>query len=358
MRSRFMPGFTGTGTQNFPCPFILMRETRGAMQLTASGVSKHAIAFGVIFVAVCAVPAFSAVEGHFEKTLQVTGTPNVQIETGSGSISVRTGSASTIQITGHIKASNWFAGNAEERVKKIENNPPVQQSGNDIRIGHIDDPELKRNISISYEVIVPQSTQLHSNSGSGNISVSDVAGTVEAGTGSGSVHVANIGSGVRAHTGSGDIEIDGAKGNVWARTGSGSVRATNVAGGFDGETGSGHLVLEQSAPGAVRAETGSGGLELRNVHGSLQAQAGSGNIKADGEATGGWMVHTGSGSVELRLPQNASFDLNAHTGSGSINLSHPVTVQGNLGRKEVRGKVGNGGVPVEVQTGSGNIVIE
>lgn len=328
------------------------------MQLTPSGISKYAVAAGVILVAACAVPAFSAVEGHFEKTLQVSGTPNVQIETGSGSIDVRTGNSNTIQITARIRASSWFEGSAEERIRKIESNPPIQQSGNDIRIGHIDDPELKRNISISYEVVVPASTQLRSSSGSGNISISDVAGTVDAGTGSGGVHIANIGSGVRAHTGSGNVDIEGAKGSVWARTGSGSIHATNVAGGFDGETGSGHLMLEQTAPGSVRAETGSGGLELRNVHGSLQAEAGSGNIKADGEATGGWMVHTGSGSVELRLPQNASFDLNAHTGSGSINLSHPVTVQGTLGRKEVRGKVGNGGVPVEIQTGSGNIVID
>jgi DUF4097 and DUF4098 domain-containing protein YvlB len=78
----------------------------------------------------------------------------------------------------------------------------------------------------------------------------------------------------------------------------------------------------------------------------------------DGEATGGWVVHTGSGSVDLRLPQNASFDLDAETGSGSINLSHATTVQGSVGRKHVQGKVGGGGVPVEVHTGSGSIRIE
>jgi len=108
----------------------------------------------------------------------------------------------------------------------------------------------------------------------------------------------------------------------------------------------------------VRAETGSGGLELRNVHGSLQADTGSGSIKADGEATGEWRLHAGSGSVQLRLPQNASFNLNARTGSGSINLNHPVTVEGSIGRKEIHGKVGSGGVPVQVETGSGNIVID
>jgi putative adhesin len=306
----------------------------------------------------CTLPANAAARGQFERTLQVNGTVDLQVDTGSGSIDVRTGSANEVRVVGHIWASEWFNGNAEEKVKRIENNPPILQSGNDIRIGHIDDPELKRNISISYELVVPASTRLRTSSGSGSQTISGISGTLEANTGSGSLRLSDIGSGVRAHTGSGSIEIDGAKGSVYARTGSGSIRAISVAGGFDGETGSGHLTLEQTAPGSVRAETGSGGLELHNVHGSLQAQAGSGSIKAEGEATGEWVLHTGSGSVEIRLPQNASFDLNAHTGSGSINLSHPVTVQGSIGRKEVRGKVGGGGVPVEVQTGSGNILIE
>jgi DUF4097 and DUF4098 domain-containing protein YvlB len=318
---------------------------------------RFALLISVFFTIIC-LPALAETHGEFDRTLKVSGSVNLQVETGSGSIDVRAGNSSEVHVVGHIRATEWFGDNADEKIKRIESNPPIQQSGNDIRIGHIDDPELKHNISISYELVVPASTELRASSGSGSQTISGISGSLEASTGSGSLKISSIGSSVRAHTGSGSVEIDGAKGSVYARTGSGSIHATDVAGGFDGETGSGHLVLEQSAPGSVRAETGSGGLELRNVRGSLQAQAGSGNIKADGEATGGWTVHTGSGSVQLRLPQNASFDLNAHTGSGSINLSHPVTVQGSIGRKEVRGKVGGGGVPIEVQTGSGSIVIE
>ncbi len=317
---------------------------------------RFAVLIGIAALALCTLPA-SAAEGTFDRTLQVNGAVNLQIETGSGSINVRTGSSSEVRVTGHIRSSDWM-GSAEDRVKKLESNPPIQQSGNDIRIGHIDDPDLRRNISISYDVVVPASTQLRSTTGSGNQEISGISESLEASTGSGSLKISRIGSSVHAHSGSGNIDVDGAGGSVWVRTGSGSIHATGVAGGFDGETGSGHLTLEQTSPGSVRAETGSGGLDLHNVHGSLQAQAGSGNIKAEGEATGGWMVHTGSGSVQLRLPQNASFDLDAHTGSGSINLSHPVTVQGSIGKKEVRGKVGGGGVPIEVQTGSGNIEIE
>jgi DUF4097 and DUF4098 domain-containing protein YvlB len=307
-------------------------------------------------IASCSL-AYGAAEGHFERTLQVSGAVNLQIETGAGSIQVRPGNSNEVRVIGHIRAGNWL-GSAEDKIKMLENSPPIQQSGNDIRIGHIDDPELRHDISISYEVVAPANTQLHSSTGSGSQDVSGLSGPVEANTGSGSIKASEIGSGLRTHSGSGSIDIAGVKGSVYARAGSGSIYATNVAGGFDGETGSGHLLLEQSAPGSVRAHTGSGAVELRNVRGSLQAEAGSGSITAEGEATGEWVLHTGSGTVQLRLPQNASFDLNAHTGSGSINLSHPVTVQGSIGRKEVRGKVGGGGVPIEVQTGSGNIVID
>ncbi|HZR64264.1 MAG TPA: DUF4097 family beta strand repeat-containing protein [Terriglobales bacterium] len=321
--------------------------------------SKLAVMAALAGLTAFAPAARANVRGEFERTLQVNGAVNLQVETGSGSIEVHRGSSNQVHVVGHIQASEWFGGgDALERVKKLENNPPVQQSGNDIRIGHIDDPELRHNISISYEVTVPESTELRASSGSGSEMIAGIAGPVEANSGSGGLKISSIGSGVRAHTGSGDLDIEGANGNVYARTGSGSIHARNIGGGFDGETGSGHLILEQSAPGSVRAATGSGGLELRHVKGSLQAQAGSGDIRIEGEATGEWVVHTGSGSVDLKLPENAAFDLDAHTGSGSIDLSHPVMVQGSIGRKEVRGKVGGGGVPVDIQTGSGSIRIE
>ena len=304
--------------------------------------------------------AFAA-EGEFHRTLKVTGPVNLQIETGSGSIQVHNGGADEVVVTGHIRPSNWgiFGERpSPEVIQRLQDNPPIQQSGNDIRIGHIDDPALKRGISISYEVMVPAATDLHSSTGSGSQEISGIAGPVDAKTGSGSLQVSDIGSGVRAESGSGNIDVNGAKGNVFVRAGSGSIRAVGIAGGFDGQTGSGNLTFEQASQGSVRAGTGSGGLELRNVHGSLQAHAGSGNIRADGDPSGAWTVHTGSGSVNLRFPQSASFQLDAHTGSGSINLNHPVSVQGSINRREVHGKVGGGGVPVQVETGSGSIAID
>jgi len=303
------------------------------------------------------VPALAASEGSFQRTLQVSGPVNMDMTTGSGDVEVRTGSSGQVQVTGNIRASEWFGGNVEARIKRLEDNPPIQQSGNTIRIGHIDDPELRHNISISYVVHVPAETELRVESGSGNQRVEGIRGPLELSAGSGGLKISSIGARVHAETGSGDIEIESVQGNVHAKTGSGSIEAEGIAGGFEADSGSGHITLHQTAPGSVRVDTGSGGMELRGVHGSLDAKAGSGTIEAEGNPTGAWNLHTGSGTVQLKIPSNASFDLAAHTSSGSISVDQPHSVQGSIGRKEIRGKVGGGGVPVEVETGSGDIQI-
>jgi hypothetical protein len=304
-----------------------------------------------------ALPAAAAAEGSFQRTLQVNGPVHMELTTGSGNVQVRTGNSSEVQVTGRIRATDWFEGNVEEKIKRIESNPPIQQSGNTIRVGHLDDPELRHNISISYDVTVPAETELRVESGSGNQRVEGIRGPLQVSAGSGGLNISAIGDRVHAETGSGDIEIDRVQGNVRAKTGSGSIRADEIACAFEADTGSGQITLQQTAPGSVRVDTGSGGVELHGVHGSLDARAGSGTIEAEGSPTGAWNLHTGSGTVQLKIPSDASFDLAAHTSSGSISVDQPHTVQGSIGRKEIRGKVGGGGVPVEVETGSGDIQI-
>jgi hypothetical protein len=314
----------------------------------------------LLFIAAFCAPAFASAEGSFQKTMTVTGTVNLDVVNGSGDIHIHASSGNQVQIAGHIRAGNWMGDddNAQERVKKLEANPPIWQSGNDIRIGHIDDPELRRNISISYDIVVPENTELHTRTGSGDQQVEGIHGTIEIGAGSGSLEASNIGGSVRAETGSGGIEIREIKGSLHAKAGSGNIHASEIAGGFEGETGSGNISLGQTAPGSVHVRSGSGGLELHLTRGTLDAQTGSGTIRVEGDPTGPWTLHTGSGSVHLKLAPDAGFDLNARTSSGSLSIDEPITVQGNIGKKEIHGKVHGGGAPVSIETGSGDVQIQ
>ena len=195
-----------------------------------------------------ATPAAAAAEGSFQRALQVTGPVHLDLTTGAGTVEVRTGGSGEVQVHGRIRAGEWFGGNAQEKIKRLEANPPIQQSGNQIRIGHIDDPELRHNISISYEVVVPAETDLRVQSGSGDQKVDGIRGPLEVSSGSGGLRISAIGDQVHAETGSGDIDIHQVKGNVHAKTGSGSIDANDIAGAFEADSGSGRITLQQTAP--------------------------------------------------------------------------------------------------------------
>jgi DUF4097 and DUF4098 domain-containing protein YvlB len=307
--------------------------------------------------------AYTAVEGKFERTLNVTGPVELDVTTGSGKIDVRAGGASVVQIYGTIRARDDFRTDAQEKIRYLTANPPIEQTGNTIRIGRIDNEAYRNNVSISYEIVAPAETRLRAKTGSGSQKIDGLRGPVDAGTGSGSIAMYGVGSDVIAHTGSGGIELDQVAGRVEASTGSGSIRGQRITGAIRAETGSGSVTLEQTSAergGAreVEASTGSGSIEISGVDGPLRAESGSGGISVSGNPSGDWKIHASSGGVTLHLSRDAAFDLYAHASSGRITVDHPLSVTGTINRHEMRGKVRGGGSLIEVRTSSGGITIQ
>ena len=273
-----------------------------------------------IAIAVAAALAFTALpalasEATFDRTLSVSGQVELNVSTGSGNIHITTGSSSQVIIHGRVK-SNW--GSSEARVRDVAANPPIEQTGNIIRIGNHN--ESLHNISIDYEIQAP------------------------------------AGSFLEAGSGSGDVTDDGVGQNAKLSTGSGNIHATGLKGSFVVNTGSGNIYAEQTGSGDVRAQTGSGNVELRDLNGGLRAGTGSGDIKVGGSPQGDWKLETGSGSIEFS-PGNTGFTLDASTGSGSVHTDREMTVQGSFDKHHITGKINGGGPTVRIQTGSGDVTI-
>jgi hypothetical protein len=316
-------------------------------------------------LAVLACPGLATAQeasGSFERTLTVTGPVDLEVLTGSGRIDVRTGQTGRIEITGRIKAGNWgnwglFGGGSSplERVRRIEAKPPIEQSGNRVSIGRIEDEDLK-NVSISYTLVVPPDTTLTSKTGSGSHLIDGVRGAIIASSGSGSIQVRNAGADVKASTGSGSIQAESVGGSFSANSGSGSIDGTNVKGGITVKTGSGEITVSQSGAGAVEASSGSGSIHLTGVHGSLRASTSSGSLRVQGEQTTDWRLSASSGSVTVELTGKPAFTLDAHSNSGRIDTQYPITV-GRIDRRELRGSVNGGGPLLQVRTSSGGIRI-
>ena len=261
---------------------------------------KTAFAFAALVLA--ATPAFPREIGTFDKTLTVTGTVDLHISTRSGHITVRPGSANTVQIHGIVSVSDSADAATDQRARQVQANPPVSQSGNSIRVDPLEDA-ADRQISISYEVLAPMTTQLRASSGSGPQTVEGIQGPVNVTTGSGSLHVSNVAQEVHATTGSGSIQLD-------------------------------------DILGRVEATTGSGGIQARNLAQEVKAR-------------------TGSGGVSIHLPASGGFELHARTGSGPVSVT-PAIAMDNFSndRHDVRGKIRGGGPLIEVSTGSGGVQVD
>jgi hypothetical protein len=308
------------------------RDFPAAHEMTASSipVSLHHYSLFTVFarnnmkiafvaaaaLALAALPALAS-EATFDRNLTVNGRVDLIVATGSGNIHLTHGSGTQIKIHGRVK-SNWGGGNNDERVRQIADNPPIEKTGNIIRIGG--HHENMRNISIDYDIEAPADAFLEASSGSGDVTDDGVGQTTKLSSGSGNIH------------------------------------ATGLQGGFSVGTGSGNIYAEQTGSGDVKAETGSGNIELRELHGGLKANTGSGDIKVGGSPSADWKLGTGSGSIEM-WPGNTGFNLDASTGSGTVHTDHEMAVQGSFDRHHITGKVSGGGPTVRIETGSGDIRI-
>jgi DUF4097 and DUF4098 domain-containing protein YvlB len=265
-----------------------------------------------------------ASDSQFERTLNVSAQPDLFVSTGSGDITIHPGSDSQVHIVGHIHAGwSMFGGDVEGRIKRIIENPPITQDGNTIRVGESNDHQLFQNLSIDYVITAPVSVALN------------------------------------LHSGSGDITIDHTGRFLSASSGSGDLRAHGINGPSDISTGSGDIELQATGSGDIKAKTGSGNIKIQGLNGSLTARSGSGDIQADGRLTGAANLGSGSGNIKLHLTPDAHFNLEASTGSGDIHVGFPNAPQQNdSSRHHLTGPVNGGGAPLEVRTGSGDVVID
>ncbi len=261
-------------------------------------------------------------EGSFDKSLAVSGPVDLDVKTDSGGITVTSGSSGTVRVHAILKGQRgWFdSGDVGARIRELERNPPVEQTGNHIRIGYVHDRDLLKGVSMHLEIQTPSDSQVRARADSGGIHVQGIRGPADCRTDSGGIDLRDIGSEVRAAADSGGIHLGNIKGPVFAHADSGGIDALDVSGSIDAQTDSGGIRLMQTRPGSIQA-------------------------KAD------------SGGVTVKLAPGAGYNVSAESDSGRISVPE-MTVKGSFSKHHVEGKVGGGGPLVSVRASSGNITIE
>jgi putative adhesin len=242
-------------------------------------------------------------EGSFHRDLPVSGNVDLQLEAGAGRITVHSGDVQRVSIDAHIRARGSWGFSGEQKVREIENNPPIEQRGNSIRIGRIEDHNLGQHVRIDYDLIVPPQTQLKTTTGAGN------------------------------------QRIQGIQLAVTARSGAGTISV-------------------EQCTGDARLETGAGRIDVRDQEGALDVGTGAGSVEVRGTPKHDWRVRVGAGGIHLKVPRASSFDLDARSGFGAVSIASGLKVGGSISSRRVQGKVGNGGPTVDLSSGAGSINID
>jgi DUF4097 and DUF4098 domain-containing protein YvlB len=258
------------------------------------------LTLAILMLAIAAaLPAFA---DDWSKTYNLTGKPDLRIETSDANIRVSTWEQNTIEAK--VTTTNYKIGENGIRIEE-------HQTGDLVEINvHYPHSNLIINWGTHHRVDIE-------------------------------VHMPRAGK-VDLHTGDGNIDVAGFKGEMNLRTGDGSETLDNVDGQLHATTGDGH----------IRASGRFDELELKTGDGNVDVRAAAGS-----SLHAGWRLATGDGSVSLEVPGDMAADVDLHTNDGHIDLDIPVSTVGRTRENEVRGKMNGGGSLLTIRTGDGSIRI-
>ena len=313
--------------------------------------------------------------GSFQRSLAVTGPVSLDISSGPGGVVVTTGTSKAVVVHAVIRAAFGRAdlGLAEANIKALEQDPPVEQSGNNIRIGYVKSDTILKGVSVTYEIQTPPEPQVHAVADAGGIRVTGVQGPVEtindAGrsevdgvsgtlkmtTRSGGLFVRDAGSNVVLRNGSGGIQLEGASGSVEAETDSGRIEISGVSQSIHATTQSASIRLHDNA-GAAKATNRSGSIESLSSSGALQAETVSGSISISQTSPAPVQAVSRSGAIHVELAAGKGYSLHLRSDKGKI--SAPGAEPQAKDQHALDTQIHGGGPLISVETRSSKIEVE
>ena len=254
---------------------------------------------GLAFLVLGLAAATPALADEWSKTYNLSGRPDLRVETSDANIRVSTWDQNTIEAK--VTTSRYKIGEGGIRVEEHQNGDTVEI---EVRYPH-------HNFSIEWgqhrvdvDIRMPREGKVNLRTGDGKIDIGGFKGDMD------------------LHSGDGSETLDGVDGKLRASTGDGHITAS---GRFD----------------LLELKTGDGHVEVRAAAGSSLST--------------GWRLETGDGNVTLEVPGELAADVDLHTSDGHIDLDMPVTTEGKIRENEVRGKLNGGGSLLTIRTGDGSI---
>ncbi len=295
------------------------------------------------------VSAHATIHRTVERTFSVPPGGTLRISTDGGNVRVETAAdGSTVSVVAHeqIRASSETA--ADDLLKRLD--LVIEQKGPDV----IATAAYDRNgfgfhfsawppVEVDFVVTVPRRFQADLKTSGGDVTVSDLDGTLQARTSGGNIEMGRIGGAVDAFTSGGNIRL---------KAGGDAVRLSTSGGNID----------LGAAAGPADVRTSGGNLVVIGIAGSLQARTSGGDITAvfTRPLAADCSLSTSGGRVRATVPAGAHFYLNAETSGGDVRADglNIAPDDGRSGSERLRGPVNGGGPGLRLRSSGGDVLIE
>jgi hypothetical protein len=334
-----------------------------------------------------------------ERDLDVAPTPvpanaRITVRAARGDISVRSSDEAEIRVNGKKGVKSWNENEARKIADEVSVEIAKQGDGFEVRPAG----GSESRVSMDMEVVVPRKANLTVRNDKGDISVADMATSVNVNSGHGDVEIRNTGGDVNLDMRRGDAKVSATKGDVKISGGGDSVEVTDATGsltvngefvgpvradkvargvryvshrtdltvtqlGGHMEVGSGNIEIVD-APGNVNLRTHEQEINVENVGGKIKVDNRNGNIevrfssapKEDVE------VYNASAAISLSLPSGSNFQIVADCHSGEIDSEFEADTlkqtSTDSGDAHLEGRYGNGrGPKITLKTSYGSISI-
>ena len=129
-----------------------------------------------------------------------------------------------------------------------------------------------------------------------------------------------------------------------------NLKVSSVNGKVDVGAITGEVGVESVNGGVVVAQAGTA-TQLSSINGGISV-----SLLRLGE--GGLRVHSVNGGVKIGLPSETSAEIDVHSINGGIKSDLPITVIGEMKHGQLRGRVGDGGPPINITSVNGGVTLQ
>ncbi|MHC4434006.1 MAG: DUF4097 family beta strand repeat-containing protein [Planctomycetota bacterium] len=250
-----------------------------------------------------------AMLGKYERTVELSAAlspgSTFTAKTHNGSITIHGADVDRCSLTAKIVTRAGTDEEAEELSDQVSVTLVPSDNG---LAAKIDRPTrlVNKSVSVSYDIQVPNQTNLELITHNGAVRIADIAGDVD------------------ATTHNGKVSTENSSGTVVLTTHNGSVNCQNISGGA-------RLHTHNGGVDAVYSETAPSVCDVS--------------------------IETYNGGISFKSPPNFSARVDASTHNGSVHTDLPITVSGKVSKRKLTGTIGAAEGKLYLKTHNGSIRI-